>query len=45
MSAFVQAVRVPVLGLMSEVGVALRDRSFNLTVVSVRTLGINLRTE
>lgn len=27
MSAFVQAVRVPVLGLMSEVEVALKDRA------------------
>lgn len=45
MSAFVQAVQVSVSGLMSEVEVALQDRSFNLTLVSVRALGINPRTE
>lgn len=45
MSAFVQPVQVSVLGLMSEVGVALQDRSFNSTTVPVQTLGINPRTE
>lgn len=45
MSAFVQAVQVSVSGLMSEVGVALQDRSFNLTMVSVWALGINPTTK
>lgn len=45
MSAFVQAVQVSVSRLMSEVGVALQDRSFNLTLASVWALGINPRIE